>query len=91
MEGFGLPILEAMACGTPVVTSERSSMPEVAGAAADYFDPDQVEDLENVLYKALTNESHRERMIQQGFLQSKRFSWEKTALETLEVYRRVLL
>ncbi|MGH7197453.1 MAG: glycosyltransferase family 4 protein [Candidatus Omnitrophota bacterium] len=89
-EGFGLPVLEAMACGTPVVASNRTSLPEVAGEAGLLFDPDRIDALEDVLYNVLNNNELRKNMIQKGFEQAQRFSWKKTAQQTLDVYRRAL-
>ncbi|MFZ5366153.1 MAG: glycosyltransferase family 4 protein [Patescibacteria group bacterium] len=84
-EGFGLPILEAMACGCPVVTSNVSSMPEVAGEAAILVDPLNVEDITLGIIKALKN---RKELIRKGLKRSVKFSWEKTAQETLRVYQK---
>jgi glycosyltransferase involved in cell wall biosynthesis len=89
-EGFGLPVLEAMACGTPVVVSERSSLPEVGGEAARYFDPESVDALEGVLYTVLSDNDLRKKMSIQGTIQAQKFSWQKAAAETLAVYHRVL-
>jgi len=83
-EGFGLPILEAMACGCPVVTSNISSMPEVAGEAAVLVDPEKVNDIARGIQEALEN---REQLIEKGKARAKEFSWEKTARETLKVYQ----
>jgi glycosyltransferase involved in cell wall biosynthesis len=89
-EGFGLPVLEAMACGTPVIASDRTSLPEVAGEAGLLFDPDHIDALESVLYNVLNNKELQKKMSQNGIEQAKKFSWQKTAQETLDVYRQVL-
>lgn len=82
-EGFGLPILEAFACGTPVITSNLSSMPEVAGNAAVLVDPYDVASIADGVQKALNGPKG---LIEKGFERVKHFSWEKTAKETLNVY-----
>lgn len=82
-EGFGLPILQAFACGTPVVTSNISSMPEVAGGAAVLVDPYSVNSIVEGIKKAV---SAPRALIKKGFARVKDFSWEKAALETLKVY-----
>jgi len=86
-EGFGLPVLEAMACGTPVVCSQASSLPEVAGDAALLVEPHDVDGLAAALQRALSDEALRRQMIARGLAQAARFSWEKAARETLAVYR----
>jgi glycosyltransferase involved in cell wall biosynthesis len=83
-EGFGLPIAEAMACGTPVVTSNASSLPEVAGDAALYFDPRDVNAMVDAMRRALSDEVLRNDLRSKGFAQAKRFSWDKAANELLE-------
>jgi len=83
-EGFGLPILEAMACGCPVVTSNVSSMPEIAGEAAVLVDPLSVEDIKRGIKEML---KEREKLIELGFKRVSDFSWQKTAQKTLEVYK----
>ncbi len=83
-EGFGLPIVEAMACGAPVITSNASSLPEVAGEAALYFDPRDVEAMADALHRALTDASLRESLRARGFAQARRFSWEQAARELKE-------
>lgn len=88
-EGFGLPILEAMACGCPVLTSNISSMPEVGGDAALYVDPYSVEDITRGIEKIM-NQELRIKNIKKGFEQVKKFSWEKCAKETLLVLKQTL-
>jgi len=85
-EGFGLPILEAMACGTPVACSRGSSLSEVAGKAAVFFDPYSVEEIANALRNLWREPSLRIELIEQGLQQVKDFSWQKTARETLDVF-----
>ena len=89
-EGFGLPALEAMACGTPVLSSDRSSLPEVVGQAGSLFDPTRVDALKELLYTVLESRPLREKMSEMGLVQAKKFSWDKTADSTLDVYERVL-
>jgi glycosyltransferase involved in cell wall biosynthesis len=86
-EGFGLPPLEAMASGTPVVTSNVSSLPEVVGDSAILVNPENVFEIARGIREALTSESLREALIQRGHQQARRFSWESTARQVLEVYR----
>ncbi|MEM7111600.1 MAG: glycosyltransferase family 1 protein [Chloroflexota bacterium] len=86
-EGFGLTLLEAMAFGVPVISSNRSSLPEVAGYAADIIDPDDIAGLASVLKKLLTDPSHRQKLRQRSLERVKDFSWETTALLTLEAYK----
>ena len=88
-EGFGLPPLEAMACGCPVITSNTSSLPEVVGEAGIMVNPYDTDSLVKAMRQVLTDAKLRDDMIRKGFEQSKRFSWEKTARETLEVYNKV--
>lgn len=89
-EGFGLPPLEAMAYGAPVLTSNRTAIPEACGEAAEYFDPHSSKDLADKVETLLTDPARREEMIQLGKDQVKKFSWKKMAQQTLEVYREVL-
>jgi len=88
-EGFGLTVLEAMACGTPVVTSDRASLPEVVGDAATIVDPDSTDQLVEAIYRLLLDEPLRDEMIRRGYRRVKNFSWGKTAKLTLETYREV--
>jgi len=89
-EGFGLPVLEAMASGAPVCASNASSLPEVGGNAARYFDPENVEEMRKVLGDVLLDADLRERMCQRGLARAASFSWRRTAQETLDVYEGVL-
>ena len=88
-EGFGLPPLESMACGTPVITSNTSSLPEVVGDAGIMVDPYDVDRLADAMHKVLSNDGLREDKIKKGLERAKMFSWDKTARETLEVYEEV--
>jgi glycosyltransferase involved in cell wall biosynthesis len=89
-EGFGLPILEAMACGTPVITSNVSSMPEVGGEAAVYVDPNYLDNIMEKVNEVMNNESFREEVIKKGLERSKMFTWEKCAEETTKVYEGLI-
>lgn len=89
-EGFGLPPLEAMACGTPVITSNTSSLPEVVGDAGILLDPYDIDGWVNAMYEVLTNDGLREDMIKRGLERATMFSWEKCAKETSKVYEEVL-
>jgi glycosyltransferase involved in cell wall biosynthesis len=89
-EGFGLPVLEAMACGCPVVTSNISSLPEVVGEAGILVDPYSVEDIARGITEVLQlSDAQRQILVEKGIKQAKKFTWEKTARETLEVFRQV--
>jgi glycosyltransferase involved in cell wall biosynthesis len=88
-EGFGLPPLEAMAAGTPVVTSNVSSLPEVVGDAAVMVNPENVFDIARGLRDALVDEDLRAALIERGFRQVKRFSWEATARQVVSTYLEV--
>ncbi len=88
-EGFGLPPLEAMACGCPVISSDSSSLPEVVGEAAIKVSPHDTEGLAGALGKILTERELREDFIAKGAAQAARFSWEQTAEKTLAIYKEV--
>ncbi len=87
-EGFGIPVLEAMSCGAPTILANKSSLPEVGGQAALYFEANNVEELLTCLEKVLSDENLRQRMIAKGLEQAQKFSWEKCAQETLEFIKR---
>ncbi len=89
-EGFGLPPLEAMQCGTPVITSNISSLPEVVGNAGIIIDPTQEDDLCDALLKVINDSTLRESLSQKGIQRASQFSWEKCAEETVTVYRTVV-
>lgn len=89
-ESFGLPIIEAMACGTPVITSNTSAMPEVAGNAALLANPYDVEDMAEKIHSLATNEHLLQSLIEKGYKRSEDFSWERTANKVLEIYNNVL-
>jgi len=88
-EGFGIPILEAMVLGCPILTSDAGSIPEIAGSAGTYFDPLEIESLVDVIDSALTGGISREIQIQKGLEISKQFTWHNTVSKTLEGYRRL--
>ncbi len=89
-EGFGLPIVESMACGTPVACSYAASMPEVGGEAADYFDPRDIESIADSLERVLFSQARSDRMRKLGIEQAARFTWESCARKHYEVYRGFL-
>jgi glycosyltransferase involved in cell wall biosynthesis len=88
-EGFGLPVLEAMACGTPVACSGTSSLPEVAGDAALFFDPNSEEAITETLRRLLSDAHLHNELVQGGLERASRFSWERVAAETEDVYDAV--
>ncbi|GJL65820.1 MAG: glycosyl transferase family 1 [Nitrospirales bacterium] len=88
-EGFGLPVLEAMACGCPVVCSNTSSLPEVVGDAAMMVSPLDSADLEHAMRQVLTDPSLQARMRNAGLQRAQQFSWEQTAVQTVQLYEHV--
>lgn len=88
-EGFGLPLLEAMACECPVICSNAASLPEVAGNAAEYIDPHDVEELAAAIDRVVENRDLRNDLIRKGLKRVAEFSWKRTAAETLEVFEAV--
>lgn len=89
-EGFGIPVLEAFAAGTPVVTSNTSSLPEVAGSAALYFDPDDEKGMRLAIERVVSDHKLRERLAEAGRERVKDYSWERTAEKTLGAYYKAL-
>ncbi|MEW6608866.1 MAG: glycosyltransferase family 1 protein [bacterium] len=90
-ESFGIPVLEAMACGTPVVTSNTCALPETAGDAAILVKPDSVHEIAGGIYQVLSDNNLQASLRQKGFAHAKKFTWENTAKMTLEVYRKGIL
>lgn len=88
-EGFGLPVLEAMSCGAPVLISNTSSLPEVGGDAAEYFSPNSVTELSKKLLTICSNSTLRQSMRQKSLIQASNFSWEKTALKTIAIFEKL--
>ena len=89
-EGFGFPVLESMACGTPVLTSNVSSLPEVAGDAAPMVDPYDIDAIADGLKMLLESETKREQLVQSGLHQAQNFTWERSAQNLLQIYHNVL-
>jgi glycosyltransferase involved in cell wall biosynthesis len=89
-EGFGFPVVEAMACGAPVLTSNTSSLAEIADGAALLVEPEEVEAIAEAMDRALGNERERERLRLAGLARARSFSWERTTRETLRVYEEAL-
>jgi glycosyltransferase involved in cell wall biosynthesis len=89
-EGFGMPVIEAMACGTPVITSKISCMPEIAGDAALLVDPVSAPSIADGLLRMLGNAEYRKRKIRDGLSNAKRFSWDTAAEKVLSIYESVL-
>jgi len=89
-EGFGLPVLEAMACGTPVLTSNVSSLPEVAGDAALLVNPHETQAIADGLMRLITDSALRNQLTARGYQQAARFTWDRSARELQAVYHRLL-
>lgn len=90
IEGFGLPVLESMACGTPVITSNVTSLPEITGGAAFLIDPFSVDTIANAIITLAENTTLKESLSERGLARAKLFSWKTTALKTLRVYESVV-
>lgn len=89
-EGFGFPVLEGMACGTPVVTSNISSLPEVAGNAALLVDPYNIEAIADAIRRILDDSNLRKNLIEHGIVQAAKFTWEKSAQQLCQIYNDIL-
>jgi glycosyltransferase involved in cell wall biosynthesis len=89
-EGFGLPALEALACGTPVITTNVSSLPEIVDEAGLLIPPDDVQSLYEAMKAVLEDHQLRQKLIRAGPIRAERFTWERTAEQTLQIYRQVL-
>tara|TARA_B100001540_G_C15815291_1_gene646891 strand:+ start:1928 stop:3016 length:1089 start_codon:yes stop_codon:yes gene_type:complete len=89
-EGFGLPLLEAMSLNCPVLCSKNSSLLEIGGDAAIFFDPQDYEDIKNTMEKFINNTTDRNEIIQKGILNSQKYTWENCANKTLKVYKEVI-
>ena len=89
-EGFGMPVVEAMACGTPVIAADSSSLPEAAGEAGLLFDPQNVAELADRLTAVLHNPDLAATMRTKGLAQAQNFSWEKAGRETAVIYQKAM-
>jgi glycosyltransferase involved in cell wall biosynthesis len=88
-EGFGMPPLEAMSFGCPVVSSNAGAMPEILGEAAEFFDPYSASSMADAIQRVVCNDQHKSKLVQSGLVQAAQFSWKKCAKDTLEVYQRL--
>jgi len=88
-EGFGFPVIEAMHCGTPVIASTTSSLPELVGEAGLLVNPEDVNAITNAMTQYSTDDTLRQRMIEAGYQQAQQFTWDKTALDTLQIFNRI--
>lgn len=89
-EGFGLPPVEAMACGTAVAVSNQSALPEVVGNAGSFFDPFNEKDIEKKIYQLYSDINLRAQLVNEGFKQIKEYNWTQSATEVLQVYKKIL-
>ena len=89
-EGFGIPVLEAMQCCAPVITSNRGSIPEVVGLSGIMVNPDSMNEISEAITKILNDPNLQNILKEKGLEQSRKFSWENSAIETINVYRNIL-
>jgi len=89
-EGFGLPPLEAMSFGLPVVASSATSIPEICGDAAIYFDPNDNYDIAAKIHSVIASEAKQSKLREKGYSQIKKYSWTKMAQETLQIYESMI-
>ena len=89
-EGFGMPVLEAMACGTPVVTSNQSALPEVAGDACLLVDPYDADEISHGIAELLESQTRRDELSRRGLERARRFTWPQVAEQTVRVYKQIL-
>ena len=89
-EGFGFPVIEAMACGIPVVCSDKASLPEVAGDASLFCSTDDYEEISIKIEQVLSDDQLKNEMVDKGFQQARKFTWEKTAETVLSSYKELL-
>jgi glycosyltransferase involved in cell wall biosynthesis len=88
-EGFGLPAVEAMACGAPVAASNKGSLPEVLGDVGAYFNPLDAGDISSVIRSLLADDDKRARLGERGVMRSRMFRWERSAFETLSIFNEL--
>ena len=88
-EGFGIPLLEAMACGTPILASNVSSIPEVCGNAALLFDPQSIQEMVDAIERLISDEVLRKQLVQRGFLRIKKYSWKNSAKALLDTFEEI--
>ena len=88
-EGFGLPIIEAMSCGCPVITSNTTSLPEVAGKAAILVDPQNTKEISEAIIKLLSNTQLKQELIEKGLKHSQEFTWKKSVDQLVDYYYKI--
>ena len=89
-EGFGLPLVEAMACGCPTLSSNMASLPEIGGKAAHFFDPMEIGDMAEAIRKVCEDSAYRQKLAQGGPKHAKKFSWESSTKKHMELFETVL-